>query len=106
MRIQTVILGFGGCILFRYPPHHALINSSKSASSQFLHDSNPLVWDFQQHELSNVRLTGSKENSAKQMLVKFVVINPGIVVMLKSEMASWFIQGNKSYIALICNEGH
>ena len=40
------------------------------------------------------------------MLMKFVVINPGIVVMLKSEMASWFIQGDKSYIALICNEGH
>ena len=33
------------------------------------------------------------------MLMKFVVINPGIVVMLKSEMASWFIQGDKSYIA-------
>ena len=33
------------------------------------------------------------------MLMKFVVINPGIVVMLKSEMASWVIQGDKSYIA-------
>ena len=33
------------------------------------------------------------------MLMKFVVINPGIVVMLKSEMASLFIQGDKSYIA-------
>ena len=30
------------------------------------------------------------------MLMKFVVINHGLVVMLKSEMASWFIQGDKS----------
>ena len=40
------------------------------------------------------------------MLMKFVVINHGLVVMLKSEMASWFIQGDKSYIALVCKEGH
>ena len=64
MRIQTVILVFGGCMRFRYPPHHAPVDSSKSASSQFLHDGNSLVWDFQQHKLSNVRLNGPKENSA------------------------------------------
>ena len=40
------------------------------------------------------------------MLMKFVVINHGLVVMLKSEMASWFIEGDKSYIALVCKEGH
>ena len=40
------------------------------------------------------------------MLMKFVVINRGLVVMLKSEMASWFTQGDKSYIALVCKEGH
>ena len=33
------------------------------------------------------------------MLMKFIVINLWIVVMLKSEMASWFIQCDKSYIA-------
>ena len=31
--------------------------------------------------------------------MKLVVINPGIAVMLKPEMASWSIQGDKSYIA-------
>ena len=30
------------------------------------------------------------------MLMKFVVINHGLVIMLKSEMVSWFIQGDKS----------
>ena len=30
------------------------------------------------------------------MLMKFAVINHGLVIMLKSEMASWFIQGDKS----------
>ena len=28
--------------------------------------------------------------------MKFVVINHGLVIMLKSEMVSWFIQGDKS----------
>ena len=40
------------------------------------------------------------------MLMKFVVINHGLVVMLKSEMASWFTQGDKCYIALDFKEGH
>ena len=30
------------------------------------------------------------------MLMKFVVINHGLVITLKSEMVSWFIQGDKS----------
>ena len=30
------------------------------------------------------------------MLMKFAVINHGLVIMLKSELASWFIQGDKS----------
>ena len=40
------------------------------------------------------------------MLMKLVVINHGLVVMLKSEMASWFTKGDKSYIALFWKEGH
>ena len=39
------------------------------------------------------------------MLMKFVVINHGLAVMLKLEMASWFIQVNKSYVALVGKQG-